>query len=192
LVQALNVEICNVALQKLVNSIPAGSIRAPWIRNPGTAIDYLSHKLSLPDYLTDLSKDLTVAAQRGHVNVWIVGVSAAAVFEALPGFVKTFDDMTFGPHVFGTYRGATVIRVPDPIQFDQDTIIGVYKGETPFEASVVYCPFMPLTVTDVLIQGTNPLQYQKAAAQGAAIEVIIPNFGCKGKIDQTGFSYASI
>lgn len=192
LIQALNVEVCNRALQRLISNVPTDNVKDPFVREPGTGIDYISHKLAIPDYLTEIGKLLTKKAQRGHVNVWIAGLSACTVLETLPGFTKTFDDSTFGPHVYGNYRGATVIRVPDPMQMDEDLIIGVYKGDSPFEAPVVYCPFMPLTVTDVLIQGSNPLQYQKAACQGAAIESIIPSFSCSGKIDQTGFNFASL
>ena len=191
LVQCLNNEICNQAIAMILANVPSGSTRT-WVREPGTGIDYLSHKLSLPDALTDTSKLITNAAQRGHANVWIAGLNAAAVLEALPGFVKTFDDTTFGPHVFGTYRGSTVVRVPSSLLMNPDLIVGLYKGETPFEAPIVYCPFMPLTMTEVLIAGTNPLQYQKAAAQGCAIESIIPNFSCSLLVDQTGFQYSSI
>ena len=47
---------------------------------------------------------------------------------------------------------------------------------TPFEAPVVYAPYMPLVVTTALPNGINPLLNQKAAAVWAAIESLIPNF----------------
>jgi hypothetical protein len=191
LVQAVNNEVMNIALAKILSLVPSNATKT-WVREPGSGIDYLSHKLSLPDALTDTSKLITINAGRGHANVWIAGVNAAAVLEALPGFTKTFDDMTFGPHVFGTYRGATIVRVPSPAQMNPDLMVGIYKGETPFEAPVVWAPFMPLTVTDVLIAGVNPLQYQKAAAMSGAIDTMIPNFLCSLTIDQTNFDYASL
>lgn len=191
LVQALNNEAMNLVLSKIIALVP-NSAKMTWKRQPGTGIDYLSHKLSLPDALTDCSKLLTQNAQRGHVNTWVAGLSAAAVLEALPGFVKTFDDMTFGPHVFGTYRGATVIRVPADAQMDEDIIVGLYKGSSPFEAAVVWAPFMPLTLTDPLINGNNPLSYQRAAAMSGAIDTMIPNFLAQLTIDQTGFDFNSL
>ena len=35
---------------------------------------------------------------------------------------------------------------------------------SPFEASLVYAPFMPLVITDTLPNGVNPLKGQRAAA----------------------------
>lgn len=191
LVQALNNEIMNIVIQRLIALVP-GNATKTWVRQPGTGIDYLSHKLTLPDALTDTSKLILQNAGRGHASVWMGGINACAVLEALPGFTKTFDDMTFGPHVFGTYRGSTVVRVPANAQLSEDDLIGIYKGESPFEAPVVWAPFMPLTVTDVLISGVNPLQYQKAAAMSGAIDSMIPKFLCKLTIDQTGFDYGSL
>ena len=186
LVQSLNNEITNLLISKLSSIVPNNNKKV-WKRQPGNGIDYVSHKLALPDFLVDTSKTITKSAQRGHANVWIGGISACAVLETMPGFTKTFDDLTFGPHVFGNYKGATIVRVPSDALLDEDVLLGTYQGASPFEAPVVWCPYMPLTITPDMIFGDNPLQYQKAAAMSGVIESMIPNFVCQLTIDQTDF-----
>jgi len=78
--------------------------------------------------------------------------------------------------IFGTLDGITIVRIPATGSLDANTMLCMYKGTSPFEAAMAYCPYMPLVVTTALPTGTNPLLNQKAAAIWAAIEPLVPNF----------------
>ena len=66
--------------------------------------------------------------------------------------------------IYGTLDGITIIRIPNASSLNANTMLCMYKGSSPFEAAMAYCPYMPLVVTTALPTGTNPLLNQKAAA----------------------------
>lgn len=190
LTTSMNNEIMNAVIAKLIANIPS-SANVDWTRQPGSGVSYYEHLMTLPAALTDASAKIMKNAGRGGANVWMGGLNACAILETLPGFQKAFDDSTFGPHVFGTYRGQTIVRVPSSLQMDENTLVGIHKGPTPFEAPVVWCPLMPLMVTDEEINGVNPLDRQRAVAIAGATEVMLPNFTCKVTISQTAFDFGT-
>ena len=115
-------------------------------------------------------------AGRGAINCIIAGRNACSILGTLPGFVKISDGTMLGAHIYGTLDGITIIRIPNSGSLNANTMLCMYKGTSPFEAAMVYSPYMPLVVTTALPTGNNPLLNQKAAAIWAAIEPLVPNF----------------
>ena len=187
----LNQEIFNIALAKIIASIPASNTNIPWGRQPGSGTSYFEHIMTLPAAFSDANALLIENLGRGAMNVVIAGNKASAVIEQHPDFEKMFDDDTIGPHVFGTFKGKTVVRVPSNSQLDTNKIVGLWKGKTPFEAPVAHCPYMPLTMTEVQGTGKNPLQRQRCAAYWGATETMIPNALVTITINQNSLDYGS-
>lgn len=187
----LNQEIFNIALAKIVASIPTVNTNVDWGRQPGSGTSYFEHIMTLPAAFSDANVKLMANLGRGSMNVCIAGAQAAAAIEQHPDFEKMFDDDTIGPHVFGSFKGKTIVRVPSSTQLDTNKIIGLWKGKTPFEAPVAHCPYMPLTMTPVTNPGKNPLQNQKAAAYWGATETMIPNGLVTITVKQDNFDYGS-
>lgn len=131
-----------------------------------------SFNLALPQ----VEANMLLATGRGTISTMIAGVQAAAIIASLPGFVKSTDGNTVGPHVYGSLNGVTVIRVPDPAILAPWSILTPWKGPSPFEASAFYAPYMPLVVTSTLNNRLNPLKQDKAAATWAALDVLVPGF----------------
>lgn len=191
LTAAVNNEVFNIVLAKVIANIPSNAI-VDWGRQPQSGVSYYEHIMTLPSALTDASALLTKNLGRGQVQAYIAGLKAAAILEQHPNFSVTFSDDTVGPHVFGTFNGKPVVRVPAAAQLDENRIIGLWKGSNPFEAAVVWAPYMPLTMTEVTGTGPNPLQRMRAAATWGAVDTMIPNALCAVDIDQTSFDYGSI
>jgi len=85
-------------------------------------------------------------AGRGTVSVMVAGRNACAIMGTLDGFVKISDGNMLGAHIYGTLDGVTIIRVPANAVLNANHVYCVYKGMSPFEAAVAYCPYMPLVV----------------------------------------------
>jgi len=85
-------------------------------------------------------------AGRGTVSVMVAGRNACSIIGTLPGFVKISDGNMLGAHIYGTLDGVTVVRVPSNAVLDANHVYCMYKGTSPFEAAVAYCPYMPLVV----------------------------------------------
>jgi hypothetical protein len=184
----INNEISNTAIDILLNNVPNGA-SVSWSRKPADGTSYFEHKMTILDALADMDAKMVSKAGRGSVNCLMVGRIAAAIISTLPGFVKVFDDNSFGPHIYGTLNGITVVRVPYSAIMDEKTVIGIFKGAGNFEAPLVYSPYMPLVSTDVLPMALNPLQNQRAVAIWAGLDPLITNFIVKLTIDDTNFAY---
>ena len=148
-----------------------------WNKNPPSAnISYFEHKQTFKDALADAEAVLIGNAGRGMISQIIAGRQVAAIIQTLPGFEKLTDGTTLGVHVFGMLDGVTVIRCPNADVLAADMALLVWKGLSPFEAAVVYAPYMPLVVTATLPVAPNPLQQMKAAAVWAGVTSLVPNF----------------
>jgi hypothetical protein len=188
---SINNEIVNTAVNLISSNIPSANTTVSWTRQPESGVSYFEHQQTLRNAMVDASAQIVASAGRGAVNCWIVGREAAAILEVLPGFNKLFDDLTFGPHIYGSYMGTTVVRVPYSSVLDDNTMLGICKGQNPFEAPIVFAPYMPLVVTNTLPMAYNPLQQQRAAAVWAAIDTLVPSLSTQLTILELDFNYGA-
>ena len=183
LVAEINTEIMHALIATLKANAKSSTT---WGRTPGDGISFLEHKQTFKDALATAESQMLKNAGRGMISTMISGRKACEVIGTLPGFNKISNGSTIGTHIYGTLNGVTVVRTPHNQVLEDNTVLCVYKGATPFEAAAVYSPYMPLVVTDTLPTGVNPLVNQKAAAVWAAIESLVPNFATTLKVDPTG------
>jgi len=176
LISAINAEICGQTITQLASAALGTTY---WSKAAPTGVAYVDHKNSFKDKLADAEAVMVGNAGRGAINVLVAGRAASALISTLDGFVKLSDGSGYGPNIFGTLDGMTVVRVPNSSVLDTNTVIGIYKGGRPFEAASVFASYMPLVVTSALPTGVNPLLQQRAAAVWAAIDVLIPAFATK-------------
>lgn len=129
--------------------------------------------------LNDAEANLVGNAGRGTITGMIADRLTCAIISSLPGFVKLTDGNTLGAHIFGTLDGMVVVRVLDSNILPANTAILYWKGPSPFEAPVVYSPYMPLVVTSTIPNFDNALQNRRAAAVWAGVDVLVANFATK-------------
>ena len=183
LTTAVNQEIMNRAVKLIVANCPDSSIS--WTRQPQSGVDYWSHLMTLKHAIADMSSLIVTTAGRGFANVLLAGREAATVISTLPGFKLLFDNASFGAHVYGTLDGVSVIRMPFNSVLDDNTIYGLYKGNSPEENFLAYCPFMPLVMTPTLPIAFNPLQSMRGAAVWAGLQPLVTSFAAKLTIVET-------
>jgi len=176
LISSINSELMNT-LVGLASANAVGNYN--WSRAPLTGTSFYEHKQSFKDALAEAESNMLGNAGRGTINCMLAGRNACAIISTLPGWVKISDGTTIGPHIYGTLDGVVVVRIPSNAVLNANEVICIYKGLSPFEAALVYCPYMPLVVTTALPTGANPLVNQKAAATWAAIETLVPQFMTK-------------
>jgi hypothetical protein len=173
LISNINMEISHALIQKL-NAIAQGNTN--WSKTPPDGVSDFEHYQTFKLKVADAEGVLLGNAGRGQINGYVAGRSVAQVIGQMPGFVKLSDGSTIGPHIYGTLDGATVVRVPHEQVLDPDQLLLTYKAPDPFDAPVVYSPFMPLLVTAALPTGPNPIRYQKGAAVWAAVDSLVEPF----------------
>lgn len=176
LISEINAELGGDLVRVLNQNSPNKNNPLLWDRKAPAGVSVFEHRLSFMDALAMMDKNIATTAGRGNANIYIAGATVCAVIQNLPNFNLITDSTNIGPHVFGTLNGRTVIRVVDNDVLPTNRILGVYKGMSPFEASCVYCPYMPLVLTSTLPSTVNPLQSQRAAAVWAGIDSLVPAF----------------
>jgi len=137
------------------------------------------HRQSYKFKLADSEALLAQNSGRGTISLLIVGSTHASLIQTLPGFERISDGNTLGMHIFGTLDGIPVIRVVQQNLLGPEDGIALWKGTSPWEAAVVYSPFMPLTMTDLLPMAPNPLLKMRAAAVWAGVDVIVPQYATR-------------
>lgn len=171
-------EQVNIALALLNANIPTISTTNPitWERKPPSSnTSTFEHQMTLEYAMSDASERLLQQAGRGAVNVWICGRRASTILSNTPGFVKLYNENTQGPHIFGTFKGAVVVRVPYDALLDPLKMIGICKGDNPFDSALVYSPYMPMVMTGLLPNGLNPLLNQRGVAVWAGLDTLVEN-----------------
>lgn len=179
LVMEVNKEIGGDAIRSLKVSAQGTTT---FSRTLPTGVSFAEHKLFYKDQLFVADNVIVGNAGRGQISTLIVGKKHAAFLRGLPGFELMNDGNTLGSHLFGKLDGITVIRVPEIALMAEDDGIGLYKGQNPYEAACVYSPFMPMAVTDMLPEGKNPLNGQRAAATMAGVAALVPQYATKMNI----------
>lgn len=140
-----------------------------------SGVSEYEHRQAYKYRLAECDANFLANAGRGTVKVVIAGRNHAAFVEGLPGFKKLASGSEFGSHIFGMLDDKLYVRVPEASIMPVDNAIALHKGGQ-FEAAASWSPYMPLTVTDALPEGINPLNSQKAAAMLGAIESLVPGF----------------
>jgi len=141
---------------------------------PSPTISYTEHKLTFFDAIANAeSKILLSSGRSSSQSVLVASSAAAAIIRTLPGFIPA--DVTSnaaGAHFFGTLDGKPVIR---SMTIPGKEILYISKGGTMFDNSIVYAPYMPLMVTQMMNgQDHNPLKSQKAVALQAGVKAVVP------------------
>lgn len=140
-----------------------------------TGVAEYNHRQAYKYRLAECDANFIANTGRGTVKVVIAGRDHCAYVEGLTGFKKLADGNAIGAHIFGMLDDKMYVRVPEAAIMPADSAIAIHKGGQ-FEAAASWSPFMPLTVTDALPEGMNPLNTQKAAAMIGAIESMVGGF----------------
>lgn len=175
LTKAINAEIGAELIAKYAAVVPAQAITFSKSLPMGAAYTEKMYRENYGLRIADVNKRYMTDAQRGSVNVMIVGAGHAAFVEGLDGFNVLSRNDEVGPHVFGTYKGITYIRVPEAAVLADDAGIALHLGSDNLTGAGMYCPFMPLTFVNKP-NGVNPLNDQVAAATMCGLKVTVPQF----------------
>jgi hypothetical protein len=174
LVEELNQEVTG----KLILDLYSNAIGTQtWNYNPASPVSDFLHLKGLSRYVQRANSTIVENAHMGEGNVIICGYVFADVLKSTGGeYFKSIPTATkVGPHIFGTYEGRLVIRVPDANIIPKDEALLIWKGLRPFEGAGYDAVYIPL-ITSGLLPMQNPLVQQQAAASMQAVGTLNPNF----------------
>ncbi len=137
-------------LDKLYNGayVSASQPAFAWDATVPYGVSQAQHFESLKTTFNRGSNQIFQNTKRAMGNFVVVGTNVASVIESTVSFQAAAVGNVVGPHFFGTWGGYKVYKNPF---FDPDQFVVGYKGNTLFDAGFTYCPYMPVSTTQMLM-----------------------------------------
>ena len=172
-----NIESVNVIKTIKALGDTNGSAAITFSKTVPSNISEYEYRQSFRYKLVDADKLINYNSGRGFANRYVAGHGFCAYLASLPKFVRTTENVAVGPHVYGYYDGAPVIRAPLSTGVATDDCYACYLSPTsPFEAPAVTATYMPVFITSTMQMGVNPLMNQRAIATMKGFKGTIPYF----------------
>lgn len=126
----------------------AGLVNESWNDTRPEGISLKEHYDSFRKTIISGSNKIFGATKRAQANFIIAGLNVATVIETMSQFVPSGQRNIIGPHISGTINNITVIKNP---YYPIDQYVLGYKGSSLFDAGYYYCPYMPVTTTQLIM-----------------------------------------
>jgi len=139
-------EIDNELTLDLVKFANAGA-PLTWSRTITPGIALVDHYDSFMVKLNEGSNRIFDATRKVKANFMVCGIDVATVVESMRNFTPS-GVTAVGPHFLGTLGNYKVFVNPDYVP--NEFVLG-YKGSTMFDAGAFYCPYMPVSSTDLIM-----------------------------------------
>lgn len=139
-------EIDNELTLDLYNFADAGT-PITWSRTITTGIPVMDHYDSFNAKLIEGSNAIFGATRKVKANFMICGLGVANVIELMRKF-EASGITAVGPHLLGKLGNINVYVNPD---YPADEFILGYKGQNMLDAGAFYCPYMPVSSTDLIM-----------------------------------------
>lgn len=163
-------------LYRIANAGPEVS----WSRIQPVGVNIVDHYDSFWNKIVEGSNQIFAATRRTRANFMVCGLGVDAVLKTMRNFVSSEDLSAVGPHFIGTLGGQIKCYV-NP-NYDANSFVLGYKGNTLMDTGYVYAPYMPIMTT-----GMVTLADDFAAREGWATtygkKAINPRLYVKGRID---------
>lgn len=118
-----------------------------WSKSLTPGISLVDHYDSFNSVLVEGANRIFKATRKVKANFMVCGLGVASVIEIMRNFTAS-GITAVGPHFLGTLGTIKVFVNPD--YPDNEFVLG-YKGSTMFDAGAFYCPYMPISSTDLIM-----------------------------------------
>lgn len=163
-------------LYRIANAGPEVS----WSRIQPVGVNIVDHYDSFWNKIVEGSNQIFAATRRTRANFMVCGLGVDAVLKTMRNFVSSEDLSAVGPHFIGTLGGQIKCYV-NP-NYDANSFVLGYKGNTLMDTGYVYAPYMPIMTTGMVTLADDFAAREGWAAQYGK-KVVNPRLYVKGRID---------
>lgn len=118
-----------------------------WSKTQPVGVNNLDHYDSFYTKLVEGANVIFGATRKVQPNFMVCGLGVAAVVQVMRNFTPS-GAQAIGPHFLGTLGQFKVYVSPD---YNSNQFVLGYKGGSFMDAGMVYCPYMPIISTDLLM-----------------------------------------
>lgn len=148
-----------------------------WDATPRDGISLRDHNESFYNKVVEAGNNIFDATKLANASYIIVGMDAANVVETLPRFRPSGIVKPTGPHLAGYLGSMPVYKNPF---YPADTFLVGWKGNGLFEAGYLYCPYMPIMTTQLIMDAN--FQGQRGFATSYGKKPVNSKFYSRGTI----------
>lgn len=145
-------EIDNEITSDLLKSAFANTnpILAPltWSKTQQWGVSLADHYDGFVATINQGKNNIQAATRKVSATYMVCGLNVATVLSVMRNFEATTNVSPNGPYYYGTLGGMKVYVNPN---YPADFYMLGYKGSNMFDAGYFYCPYMPVTSTDLLM-----------------------------------------
>lgn len=158
----------------------ANATAVTWDATPRDGISLRDHNESFYNKVVEAGNNIFDATKLANGSYIIVGMDAANVVETLPRFRSSGVIKPTGPHLAGYLGSMPVYKNPF---YPSDTFLVGWKGNGMFEAGYLYCPYMPIMTTQLIMDAD--FQGQRGFATSYGKKPVNSKMYCKGTITRS-------
>lgn len=118
-----------------------------WSRELTPGIALVDHYDSFATKLNEGSNQIFDATRKVKANFLVCGIDVSTVLESMRNFTPS-GIQAIGPHFIGTIGSIKCFVNPD---YPKNEYVLGYKGSSMFDAGAFYCPYMPVSSTDLIM-----------------------------------------
>jgi len=118
-----------------------------WSKTQPIGVSLVDHYDSFNAKLVEGANTIFNATRKVKANFMICGLGVATIVESMRNFTPS-GVTAVGPHFLGTLGTLKVYVNPD---YPSDEFVEGYKGNNMFDAGAFYCPYMPVSSTDLIM-----------------------------------------
>lgn len=148
-----------------------------WDKTPRDGISLRDHNESFNNVLVEASNNIFEATKLASGSFLVVGMETSNIVETLPRFRPSGVVKPVGPHLVGYLGSMPVYKNPF---YPANAYLVGWKGTGLFDAGYLYCPYMPIMSTQLIMDSTFEGQRGFATAYGK--KTVNGNFYSKGTI----------
>lgn len=119
---------------------------------PRDGVSLKDHNEAFYNTIIEAGNNIFQATKMANASYIIAGTAVCNIIESLNGFVPASTGINpVGPHLVGYLRNKPVYKNP---YYHEDQYVVGYKGQGLFDAGYLYCPYMPIMSTQLLVDET--------------------------------------
>lgn len=141
----------------------ASATTTSWDATPMAGISLREHNESFNNKITEASNNIFEATKLASGSFLVVGMNAANIVETLPRFTPAGIVKPVGPHLVGHLGAMPVYKNP---YYPADSYLVGWKGSGLFDSGYLYCPYMPIMSTQLIMDASFQGQRGFATAYG--------------------------
>jgi hypothetical protein len=141
----------------------ASATGVTWDATPRDGISLRDHNESFYNKVVEAGNNIFDATKLANGSYIIVGMDAANVVETLPRFRPSGIIKPVGPHLVGYLGSMPVYKNPF---YPADTFLVGWRGSGLFDAGYLYCPYMPIMTTQLIMDANFEGQRGFATSYG--------------------------